>query len=131
MAYHKVVPQLRCCAFCNKEFWAADKRRIYCKSSCNTQAYTRRQTAAKVLADAPPEAAPATEGVPPSLPAVKQTLDWNLNNIALLGTASALGQVGVELGKALLQLFTTRTPPPPVAVAQRPEPLNWLPAGAW
>jgi hypothetical protein len=133
MTYHKVVPQLRRCALCQQEFWAADKRRIYCKSSCNTQAYNRRQAAAQALAGTPATslavAAPETAVLPQLLPVAKQTLDWNLNNIALLGTASALGQVGVELGKALLQLFTTRTPPPPVAVAQRPDPLSWLPAG--
>jgi hypothetical protein len=62
-------------------------------------------------------------------PLPKQTLDWNLNNIALLSTASALGQLGVQLGTALFQLFTTRTTPTPLDVAQRPDPLSWLPAG--
>jgi hypothetical protein len=64
----------------------------------------------------------------PDLPP-KQTLDWNWNNIALLGTAYALGQLGVQLGVTLLQLFTTRTAPMPAEVAQRPDPLSWLPAG--
>jgi ribosomal protein S27AE len=128
VAYHKVLPELRRCAHCNKEFLAAHARRIYCKSSCNTQAYERRQAAAEA-STTPAEAAQGLAAVSESTPLHKQTLDWNLNNIALLGTASALGQLGVQLGTALFQLLTTRTKPTPVDVAQRPDPLSWLPAG--
>jgi ribosomal protein S27AE len=131
VAYHKVIPELRRCAHCNKEFLAAHARRIYCKSSCNTQAYERRKTAGKTHAEASSTTAEETQGlaaVPESTPP-KQTLDWNLNNIALLSTASAIGQLGVQVGTALWQLLTTRTTPTPVEVAQRPDPLSWLPAG--
>lgn len=132
MAYHKVLPELRRCAHCNKEFLAAHARRIYCKSSCNTQAYERRQAALQARAEVSTTTAEAAQGlaaVAESTPLPKQTLDWNLNNIALLSTASALGQLGVQLGTALFQLFTTRTKPTLLDVAQRPDPLSWLPAG--
>lgn len=130
MAYRKVVPELRHCAHCNKEFLATHARRIYCKSSCNTQAYERRQAVLKAHASTTPaEGAQGLAAVAESVPLPKQTLDWNLNNIALLSTASALGQLGLQLGTALLQLFTTRTKPTPVDVVQRPDPLSWLPAG--
>jgi ribosomal protein S27AE len=132
VAYHKVIPELRRCAHCTKEFLAAHASRIYCKSSCNTQAYERRKAVKKARTEAsttPAEAAQGLAAVPAPTPLLRQTLDWNLNNIALLGTASALGQLGVQLGTALFQLFTTRTKPTPVDVAQRPDPLSWLPAG--
>lgn len=131
MAYRKVALRLHHCAHCHTEFWAADKRRLYCTNSCNTQAYNRRKALAKALdglAAASLEKGVDTPAARP-LPVAPQTLDWNWNNIALLGTASALGQLGVQLGTALLQLFTTRTTPSPVEVAQRPDPLSWLPAG--
>lgn len=132
MAYHKVAPELRRCAHCNREFLAAHARRIYCKSSCNTQAYERRKAARKTCGDASYTIAEEAQGltvIPESTQQPKQTLDWNLNNIALLSTASAIGQLGVQVGTALWQLFTTRTTPTPVEVAQRPDPLSWLPAG--
>lgn len=132
MAYHKVVPKLRRCAHCSNEFLAAHARRIYCKSSCNTQAYEQRQVLLKAYVEASTNPVKESQGlavVTETAPLPKQTLDWNLNNIALLSTASALGQLGVQLGTALLQLFTTRTKPTPVDVVQRPDPLSWLPAG--
>lgn len=132
MAYHKVVPELRHCAHCNRGFLAAHARRIYCKSSCNTQAYERRKAAGKSRVEASTTTAEEVQGVaaiPESTQPSKQTLDWNLNNIALLSTASAIGQLGVQIGTALWQLLTTRTTPTPVEEAPRPDPLSWLPAG--
>lgn len=127
--------QPRSCAHCHTEFWAAHKRRLYCTNSCNTQAYNRRKALAGLASTPPslPVAAatqfPASTSVPVLAPAPKQTLDWNLSNLALLSTAAALGQLGVYLGTALWELFTTRSPPLPVEIAQRPDPLSWLPAG--
>jgi hypothetical protein len=111
---------------------AAHARRIYCKSSCNTQAYERRQAILKAHAEVsttPVNEAQGLAVVAEPVPLPKQTLDWNLNNIALLSTTSAIGQLGVQLGTALFQLFTTRTKPTPVELVQRPDPLSWLPAG--
>jgi len=118
---------------CAKPFESAHKRRIYCSHSCSTLAYYARKAQASPTGATTPAQGPLSGPVPPgggaSTPAA-QTLDWNLQNLAVLGTASALGQLGVSLGKKVVQAFSEPAASPiPVAAARVLDPLDWLPTG--
>jgi hypothetical protein len=58
-------------------------------------------------------------------------LAWNAQNIAVLGTAAALGNLGVKVGERVVESFKQPAPPalPPAPPAQLVDPLSWLPAG--
>jgi hypothetical protein len=53
--------------------------------------------------------------------------------LAVLGTAAALGNLGVKMGERVVDSFKQSTPaalpPTPVSAPQLVEPLSWLPAG--
>lgn len=51
--------------------------------------------------------------------------------MAVLGTASALGQLGIKLGEKVVKALTSPSKPvsASVEVMQPVNPLNWLPAG--
>jgi hypothetical protein len=138
MAYHKRPATTRSCVHCHDAYQAVDRRRLYCSSSCKVQACKakrRRRLAAKadvLAAKQLPLAGPAAAGTTPPKPSA-QTLEWNLQNIAVLGTAAALGNLGVKAGERLVngvkqpQQSAAELHPP--AQVQLVEPLNWLPAG--
>lgn len=133
MAYRKRPATARTCVHCREAYEAVDRRRLYCGDSCKVQACKakrRRRLAAK----GPALAAPSTPVVTPSTPTPStQTLDWNLQNLAVLGTAAALGNLGVKVGERVMESFKQPSlaalPPSPVAAPQLVDPLSWLPAG--
>lgn len=133
MAYHKRPATTRTCVHCHDAYQAVDRRRLYCSSSCKVQACKakrRRRLAAQggaLAATGLPLAAPGTAATtPPTLST--QTLEWNLQNIAVLGTAAALGNLGVKAGERIVESFKQpRVPvavPQPQAQVQLVEPLN-------
>jgi len=132
MAYHKRPVTTRPCVHCNEAYQAVDRRRLYCSSSCKVQACKakrRRRLAAKGLAlGATPLVPnkPTTTNTPSP-----QTLAWNAQNIAVLGTAAALGNLGVKVGERVVESF--KQPPlpvlPPAPPTQLVDPLSWLPPG--
>jgi ribosomal protein S27AE len=137
MPYHKVPLTERRCANpkCHKVFFAAHKSRLYCTSSCNTQACELRKAAKKAAqphADATADVA-ASSGValagsattpqssaptPVNTAQTGVTLAPNLTNLALLTGAShapaILSRVLNFVGKLLA---------PPAAAG----PSTWLP----
>jgi hypothetical protein len=135
--YKKRQPTLRHCVHCHAPFESAHKRRIYCGNSCSTLAYYARKAA--ITAAALPLAAlplPVTSATPIlAEPAAAKgiTLDWNGQNVAVLGGANLLAQFGSSVVKRLWEAFTEPTLPanlPHPALAERvADPLDWLPAG--
>jgi hypothetical protein len=130
MAYRKRPATIRTCVHCHETYEAVDRRRLYCGDSCKVQACKakrRRRLATKE----PALAAPSTPVATPT--PSSQTLDWNLQNLAVLGTAAALGNLGVKVGERVVESFTQPSPaalpPAPISAPQLVEPLNWLPAG--
>jgi hypothetical protein len=102
---------------------------MYCTNSCNTRAYNARKAAQKVRqVDLSTDTAGLTAPVSVA-PTGALTLDWSKQNLLVLSAASALGQLGVQLGASLLNLFMTPVAASPVEAAHRPDPLAWLPAG--
>ena len=137
MAYRKRPATARSCVHCREAYEAVDRRRLYCSDSCKVQACKakRRRLAARGLGLAAlTSASTPTTSATPSTPS-PQTLDWNLQNLAVLGTAAALGNLGVKVGErvveSLKQPSPAALPPVPVSVAtpQLVDPLSWLPAG--
>jgi len=128
MAYHKVVPVARQCAFCGTEFLAAHRRRIYCSNSCNTRMCLARKGRA---ADAPSAAGLASS---PSEP-VKVTLASNVQNWAMLAFAPKVPQVLGEVVQVVCNLFTPRRAGPstwlPTALQQLKGPLATLQHAEW
>jgi hypothetical protein len=133
MAYRKRPATARICVHCHEAYEAVDRRRLYCGDSCKVQACKakrRRRLAAK----APDLAAPSMPvGTPPTPTPSPQTLDWNLQNLAVLGTAAALGNLSVKVGErvveSLKQPSPAALPPQPAPTLQLVDPLSWLPAG--
>jgi len=133
MAYRKRPATARTCVHCHEAYEAVDRRRLYCGDSCKVQACKakrRRRLAVK----GPTLAAPSTPVGTPSTPTPSpQTLDWNLQNLAVLGTAAALGNLGVKVGERVVESFKQPSPavlpPRPVPAPQLVDPLSWLPAG--
>jgi len=130
MVYRKRPATARTCVHCHEVYEAVDRRRLYCGDSCKVQACKakrRRRLAAK----GPALAAPSTPVVTPT--PSPQTLDWNLQNLAVLGTAAALGNLGVKVGEWVVESFKQPSPAAlpssPVAAPQLVDPLSWLPAG--
>lgn len=79
-------------------------------------------------------AAPSTSQLtPPTVTCSPQTLEWNLQNLAVLGTAATLGNIGVKVGERVVEGFQQPTPAalpaPPAPALQLVDPLSWLPAG--
>jgi hypothetical protein len=133
MAYRKRPATARTCVHCHEAYEAVDRRRLYCGASCKVQACKakrRRRLAAKGPALAAPSTSVATPSTQTPSP---QTLDWNLQNLAVLGTAAALGNLGVKVGERVVESFKQSTPaaipPTPVSVPQLVDPLSWLPTG--
>jgi ribosomal protein S27AE len=125
MAYHKVVPVARPCAFCGTEFLAAHRRRIYCSNSCNTRMCLARKGRA---AGAPPAAGLASAASEP----VKVTLASNVQNWAML---AFVPQVLGEVVQVLCNLFTPRRAGPSTwlsaALQQLKGPLATLQHAEW
>jgi hypothetical protein len=134
MAYHKRPATTRTCVHCQETYQAIDRRRLYCSSSCKVQACKakrRRRLAAKAQLAAPPKTATSPTISSAAATASPQTLAWNLQNMAVLGTAAALGNLGVKAGEQVVERFKRPSPPAPTS-AQTPElvdPLSWLPVG--
>jgi hypothetical protein len=135
--YKKRLPTLRHCVHCHASFESAHKRRIYCGNSCSTLAYYARKAAAPATAlplAAPPLPVVAAARPLAEAPAPKGlTLDWNGQNLAVLGGASLLAQFGSSVVKRLWEAFTEPALPPKLphlGLAERvADPLDWLPAG--
>jgi len=131
MAYRKRPATTRTCVHCHEAYQAVDRRRLYCSSSCKVQACKakrRRRLAAKAAAL---NATPVASSTPttPETPTT-QTLAWNVQNIAVLGTAAALGNLGVKVGERVVESFKQPAAvQQPVPQAQLVDPLSWLPAG--
>ncbi|RZK26789.1 MAG: hypothetical protein EOO63_14270, partial [Hymenobacter sp.] len=68
-----------------------------------------------------------------SLAPIPQTLDWNLQNLAVLGTAAELSNLGIKVGERVVESFkqssSAALPLSAVPVLQLVDPLIWLPAG--
>lgn len=134
MAYRKRPATTRTCVHCHESYQAVDRRRLYCSSSCKVQACKakrrRRLAAAKaaVLRVQPLAGLAATNPLNSAAAASPQTLNWNLQNIAVLGTAAAVGQLGLKLGEQVVQSFRRPQPVVPLTAAP-PDPLSWLPPG--
>lgn len=62
-----------------------------------------------------------------------QTLEWNLQNLAVLGSAAALGNIGVKVSERVVEGFKQPKPAalssPPAPALQLVDSLSWLPAG--
>jgi len=129
MAYHKRPATSRHCVHCHDAYQAVDRRRLYCSSSCKVQACKakRRQ---RLAGKGTPLAALPTALEAPGKPA-PQTLAWNAQNLTVLGTAAALGNLGVKAGERVVASFKQPKPaaPVPAPLPQLVEPLSWLPAG--
>ena len=93
------------------------------------KAKRRRRLAAKGTALGATPIGPTTLATP-ATPS-PQTLAWNAQNIAVLGTAAALGNLGVKVGERVVESFKQPAPSvlPPAPPAQLVDPLSWLPAG--
>ncbi|TFZ62745.1 hypothetical protein E4631_24650 [Hymenobacter sp. UV11] len=133
MAYRKRPATARTCVHCHDAYEAVDRRRLYCGDSCKVQACKakrRRRLAAKASGLAAPSTPVATPTTPTPSP---QTLEWNLQNLAVLGTAAALGNLGVKVGERVVEGFTQPSsavlPALPAPPLQLVDPLSWLPAG--
>jgi hypothetical protein len=133
MAYRPRPATARTCVHCHEAYEAVDRRRLYCGDSCKVQACKakrRRRLAAKDPALAAPGTPKATSS---TLTPSPQTLEWNLQNLAVLGTAAAIGNLGVKAGeqvvKGLQKPSPTALPSPPAPILQIVDPLSWLPAG--
>ncbi len=126
MAYHKRPLTTRICTRCHEPYQAVDRRRLYCSASCKVQACQSRRSLSTKSVN--PASATTALG---AAPASSMTLDWNLQNMAVLGTASAIGQLGVKLGEKVVKSFTAPPAPKqsPVEPARLVNPLDWLPAG--
>lgn len=128
--YHRPLTT-RTCTHCHTAYQAVDRRRLYCSSSCKVQA-CKANRRLRLAPKGPALAAPMSVAVTPATPG-PQTLDWNLQNIAVLSTAAALGNLGVKVGERVVESFKQPSPatlPPLSAPApQLVDPLSWLPAG--
>ncbi|TDN39892.1 hypothetical protein E4631_24960 [Hymenobacter sp. UV11] len=157
MAYHKRPLTTRTCAHCHEAYQAVDRRRLYCSSSCKVSACQRRRRALALAkqtqTDQPQTEQPSTassllgtntsavtptftlpDGTTSATPTAKanpQTLAWNLHNMALLGTAAALGNLGVKAGERVAERLKKPAPSAatPVTTPELVDPLNWLPPG--
>lgn len=133
MAYRKRPATARICIHCYEAYEAVDRRRLYCGDSCKVQACKAKRRR-RLVAQGPALAAPSPSvgTSSPSTPS-PQTLDWNLQNLAVLGTAAALGNLGVKVGERVVESFKQSSPaalpPGPVPAPQLVDPLSWLPAG--
>jgi hypothetical protein len=129
MAYHKRPATNRICVQCHEAYQAVDRRRLYCSSSCKVQACKakRRQ---RLHAKAQPLAALPAQLESPAKPG-PQTLAWNAQNLTVLSTAAALGNLGVKAGEHVVASLKQPKPaaPLPALTPQLVEPLSWLPAG--
>ncbi|MGI4820195.1 MAG: hypothetical protein ACRYFV_03185 [Janthinobacterium lividum] len=134
MAYHKRPATTRSCVHCQESYQAVDRRRLYCSSSCKVQACKakrRRRLAAKAQLAALPKTATATVTSCTATKASPQTLAWNLQNVAVLGTAAALGNLGVKAGEQVVERFKRPSTPAPTSAQtlELVDPLSWLPVG--
>ncbi|RZK32062.1 MAG: hypothetical protein EOO63_02490, partial [Hymenobacter sp.] len=112
---------------CHEPYQAVDRRRLYCGDSCKVQA-CKANRRARLAVQGPDLAAPAPVTLPLATPS-PHTLAWNVQNVAVLGTAAALGNLSVKLGEKVVESFQQ---PSPAALAPAPQvvdPLSWLPAG--
>lgn len=133
MAYRKRSATARICVHCHEAYEAVDRRRLYCGDSCKVQACKAKRRR-RLAAQGPALAAPSAPVVTPTTSTPNpQTLDWNLQNLAVLGTAAALGNLGVKVGERIVESFQqpnpVALPPSPVSAPQLVDPLSWLPAG--
>jgi hypothetical protein len=133
MAYRKRPATTRTCVHCHEAYEAVDRRRLYCGDSCKVQACKAKRRR-RLAAQGPALAAPSAPVAPPptTIPG-PQTLEWNLQNLAVLGSAAALGTLGVKVGERVVEGFKQPKPAalssPPAPALQLVDPLSWLPAG--